>query len=94
MGKTEKGAVWLNKNKFSPYDYWQFWRNTEDKDVVNFMKFFTQINLREIDEIANKEKNINNLKLILANEATKYYMEAKLPRTLRKLHLILFYSKE
>ena len=71
MGKTEKGAVWLNKNKFSPYDYWQFWRNTEDKDVVNFMKFFTQINLREIDEIANKEKNINNLKLILANEATK-----------------------
>jgi len=71
MGKTEKGAVWLNKNKFSPYDYWQFWRNTEDKDVVNFMKFFTQINLREIDEIVNKEKNINNLKLILANEATK-----------------------
>ena len=71
MGKTEKGAIWLNKKKFSPYDYWQFWRNTDDNDVVRFLKFFTEIEPVKIDDLAAKEKNINNLKRILANEATK-----------------------
>ena len=68
MGKTEKGAVWLEKNLLSPYDYWQFWRNTDDRDVLKFLKMFTDLEIEKIDEIENK--NINNLKIILANEAT------------------------
>ena len=71
MGKTEKGAVWLNENLFSPYDYWQFWRNTDDKDVKRFLNFFTEIDLDEINRICEKENNINKLKIILANETTK-----------------------
>ena len=71
MGKTENGAIWLNENLFSAYDYWQFWRNTDDRDVKKFLNYFTEIEPSEIDEICNKENNINNLKIILANEATK-----------------------
>ncbi len=71
MGKTEKGAVWLNKNLFSSYDYWQFWRNTDDRDVKRFLNFFTNIDPIEIEKICIKEKNINNLKILLANETTK-----------------------
>ena len=71
MGKTEKGAVWLNEEKLSPYDYWQFWRNTDDRDVKRFLNFFTDIHPKELNEIINKEKNINNLKVLLANETTK-----------------------
>ena len=71
MGKTEKGAIWLNKDLMSPYEYWQFWRNTDDRDVERFLKFFTDIDIEEISNITKKEKNINNLKILLANEATK-----------------------
>ena len=71
MGKTEKGAIWLNEDKLSSYDYWQFWRNTDDRDVKRFLQFFTEIQPKEIDAIYDKEKNINNLKVLLANEATK-----------------------
>ena len=71
MGKTEKGAVWLNEELLSPYEYWQFWRNTDDRDVTRFLSYFTEIELNEINNIYDKEKNINNLKIILANEATK-----------------------
>ena len=71
MGKTEKGAIWLNEDKLSPYDYWQFWRNTDDRDVKRFLNFFTEIKSKELNEIISKEKNINNLKVLLANEATK-----------------------
>ncbi len=71
MGKTEKGAVWLNEKKFSSYDYWQFWRNTADNDVEKFLKYFTEINIKELETIINNEENINNLKILLANEATK-----------------------
>ena len=71
MGKTEKGAIWLNEDKLSSYDYWQFWRNTDDRDVKRFLQFFTEIQPKEIDAIFDKEKNINNLKVLLANEATK-----------------------
>ena len=71
MGKTEKGAIWLNEDQLSAYDYWQFWRNTDDRDVKRFLNFFTEINPKEIDAIFEKEKNINNLKILLANEATK-----------------------
>ncbi len=71
MGKTEKGAIWLNENQFSAYDYWQFWRNTDDRDVKRFLNFFTLIEPKEVEKIFNQEKNINNLKILLANEATK-----------------------
>ena len=71
MGKTEKGAVWLDKKLFSPYDYWQFWRNTADEDVKKFLKFFTEIEVNELSNMIEKEKDINKLKILLANEATK-----------------------
>ena len=71
MGKTEKGAVWLNPDLFSPYDYWQFWRNTDDRDVKNFLNFFTEISSEKIDNLFENKTNINNLKVLLANEATK-----------------------
>ncbi len=68
MGKTEKGAIWLDKKLLSPYDYWQFWRNTDDRDVIKFLKMFTEKKISEIEEI--KDRDINELKIILANEAT------------------------
>ena len=71
MGKTEKGAIWLNQSMFSSYEYWQFWRNTDDRDVKKFLNFFTDLEVDEINRIVDTENNINNLKIILANEATK-----------------------
>jgi len=71
MGKTEKGAIWLNKDLFSPYEYWQFWRNTDDRDVRRFLNYFTDIKTEEIENICDKEKNINKLKILLANNATR-----------------------
>ena len=68
MGKTENGAIWLDQKFLTPYDYWQFWRNTDDRDVLKFLKFFTDIETIEIDNF--KDKNINELKVLLANEAT------------------------
>ncbi len=70
MGKTEKGAIWLDKKLFSPYDYWQFWRNTSDEDVNKFLKYFTEIEFNKLSEKINGESNINKLKILLANEAT------------------------
>ena len=71
MGKTAKGAVWLNEDLLSPYDYWQFWRNTQDSDVGRFMRVFTDLAL---DEIARLEvlqgAEINDAKIVLATEAT------------------------
>ena len=68
MGKTENGAIWLDQKFLTAYDYWQFWRNTDDRDVLKFLKFFTDIETIEIDNF--KDKNINELKVLLANEAT------------------------
>ena len=70
MGKTEKGAIWLNKKMLSPYDYWQFWRNTDDKDVINFLKLFTDIDLEQIESLKNSNQDINKLKILLATETT------------------------
>ncbi|MEC9342317.1 MAG: tyrosine--tRNA ligase, partial [Pseudomonadota bacterium] len=71
MGKTAQGAVWLNAEQFSPWDFWQYWRNTEDADVGRFLKLFTTL---PMDEIARLEKlagsEINEAKKVLANEAT------------------------
>ena len=72
MGKTESGAIWLNDDMLSSYEYWQFWRNAEDADVVKFLKLFTELPLDEIDKLAKLTgKEINNAKIILADEATK-----------------------
>ena len=68
MGKTEAGAIWLDKKFLSSYDYWQFWRNTDDRDVVRFLKVFTDLEINEINNLQNK--NINELKVLLANKAT------------------------
>ncbi len=72
MGKTEKGAVWLNESMASPYEYYQFWRNIDDSDVFKFMKLFTDLPLEKISDFEqDKNININELKKILALEATK-----------------------
>jgi tyrosyl-tRNA synthetase len=71
MGKTAAGAVWLNADLVSPYDYWQYWRNTEDGDVVRFLKLFTVLPLPEIARLAAlKGQEINEAKKVLATEAT------------------------
>tara|TARA_B100001250_G_scaffold107510_1_gene90676 strand:+ start:601 stop:1824 length:1224 start_codon:yes stop_codon:yes gene_type:complete len=67
MGKTESGAIWLDKNLLSPYDYWQFWRNIDDRDLIKFLKMFTDMTVTEIE---NNNNNINDLKILLANNAT------------------------
>ena len=69
MGKTENGAIWLDKRFLTPYDYWQFWRNIDDKDVMKFIKIFTDIDIDQIEKIKND--NINELKILLANKATE-----------------------
>jgi tyrosyl-tRNA synthetase len=72
MGKTAQGAVWLNAARLSPYDYWQFWRNTEDADVGRFLRLFTELPLSEISRLeALGGSAINEAKIVLANEATK-----------------------
>jgi tyrosyl-tRNA synthetase len=71
MGKTAAGAVWLNADRVSPYEYWQYWRNTEDADVARFLKLFTVLPLPEIERLsALKDAEINEAKKILATEAT------------------------
>jgi tyrosyl-tRNA synthetase len=71
MGKTASGAVWLNEAQLSAYDYWQYWRNTEDADVVRFLKLFTALPLAEVDKLAAlKGAEINEAKKVLATEAT------------------------
>ncbi len=85
MGKSEHGAIWLNKDMLSPYDYWQFWRNTDDRDVLKFLKMFTDLSLDDIENL--KDKNINELKILLANNATEMLhgkREAKLSQDLAK----------
>ncbi|MDC3061150.1 tyrosine--tRNA ligase [Candidatus Pelagibacter sp.] len=68
MGKTESGAIWLDENLLPAYDYWQFWRNVDDRDLLKFLKMFTDINIKEIEN--KKNDNINDLKVLLANHAT------------------------
>jgi tyrosyl-tRNA synthetase len=71
MGKTASGAVWLNADMRSPYDYWQFWRNTEDADTARFLKLFTTLPMGEIEKLAALGgAEINEAKIVLANAAT------------------------
>jgi tyrosyl-tRNA synthetase len=72
MGKTENGAVWLNADLMSDYDFWQFWRNTHDDDVIRFLKLFTDLPLSQIDSYAHlKGQELNDVKKLLADEVTK-----------------------
>lgn len=72
MGKTSSGAVWLDEEMLSPYDYYQFWRNTEDGDVVRFLNYFTELSGADITELSSLEgQQINEAKKILAYEATR-----------------------
>src|SRR6201994_1111865 len=82
MGKTAAGAVWLNADLLSPYDYWQFWRNTEDADVGRFLKLFTDLPLDEIARLeAMQGAEINEAKKVLANEATRMLHGAEAAQT-------------
>jgi len=78
MGKTAAGAVWLNADARSPYEYWQFWRNTEDPDVGKFLKLFTDLPLAEIEKLEQLEGGeINQAKIVLANACTEMLHGAK-----------------
>jgi len=68
MGKTESGAIWLDEKLLSPYNYWQYWRNIDDRDVIKFLKMFTDLDTEKINKMKNE--NINVLKIRLANETT------------------------
>ncbi|CAL7960093.1 Tyrosine--tRNA ligase [Alphaproteobacteria bacterium] len=71
MGKSVKGAVWLNNEMLSPYEYWQFWRNTDDADVIRFLKLYTDLPISEIERLAKLEgQEVNEAKIVLADEAT------------------------
>ena len=72
MGKSEKGAIWLNKDLLSDHEFWQFWRNTEDDDVIKFLKLFTDLDLDKISDLDKLQgSDINKAKILLANEVTK-----------------------
>jgi tyrosyl-tRNA synthetase len=84
MGKTASGAVWLNADMLSPYDYWQYWRNAEDKDVGRFLRLFTELPLDEIARLEALEgAEINEAKKVLADEATKMLHGAEAAATAR-----------
>ncbi len=93
MGKTEKGAVWLDKKMFSPYDYWQFWRNTADEDVNKFLKFFSEIEINELLNKIESEKDINKLKILLANKATSIMHGSKAAEDSEETAKITFEKK-
>ena len=72
MGKSANGAIWLNESELSNWDFWQYWRNTEDPDVIKFLKLFTELPITEINKLEKlKGAEINEAKIILANEVTK-----------------------
>ena len=82
MGKTSDGAIWLDKKFLSPYEYWQFWRNTDDRDVVKFLKFFTDESTDKIENLMNKD--VNELKILLANKTTEMLHGKKKLKTQKK----------
>ena len=78
MGKTANGAIWLNNDQLSDWDFWQYWRNTEDLDVIKFLKLFTEVPISEINKLEKlKGAEINEAKIILANEVTKLCRSAE-----------------
>lgn len=84
MGKTSQGAIWLNADKLSPFDYWQFWRNTEDRDVGRFLRLFTTLPVEEIERLEKLQgAEINEAKKILADNATAFIHGAEAVRKAR-----------
>ncbi|MBI2707764.1 MAG: tyrosine--tRNA ligase [Proteobacteria bacterium] len=95
MGKTSQGAVWLNADLLSPYDYWQFWRNTEDQDVGRFLKLFTTLSLDEIKRLEVLEgAEINEAKKVLADAATAFIHGEEAVKEARATAQKLFESSE
>ena len=95
MGKTAKGAIWLNQDLCSPWDYWQFWRNTEDQDVIKFIKLFTEIEFNEIEKLQRlKGSEINDAKIILADAATKLLHGEKFAKEAKETANNLFNNKQ
>ena len=72
MGKTASGAIWLSEKYISVFDFWQYWRNTTDEDVIKFLKLFTEIELKEIEKLEKlKGEELNDAKILLANSVTE-----------------------
>jgi tyrosyl-tRNA synthetase len=85
MGKTASGAVWLDPRMTSPYDFWQYWRNTEDADVPRFLKLFTTLPLDEIEQLASlKGAEINEAKKILATAVTSQVYDSTVAKGLEE----------
>ena len=95
MGKTANGAVWLNADRLSEYDYWQFWRNTADDDVIRFAKLFTELPLEDIDELSKLTgPDINKAKIILADAATELLHGKECLKTIHETVENMFKNKE
>ena len=91
MGKTANGAVWLNSYQLSDWDFWQYWRNTEDLDVIKFLKLFTELPISEIDKLKKlKGAKINDAKILLANEVTKLCRDANVAQEISSSSAKLF----
>lgn len=94
MGKTAQGAVWLDDELLSPFEFWQFWRNTEDLDVGPFLRLFTELPIEEIQELEQLEDvDINQAKKILADEATRLCHGEEILETIHKSADALFYGQ-
>ena len=94
MGKTSEGAVWLDKNLLSSYDYWQFWRNTDDKDVIRYLKLFTELDLEKIKDYEGLSgSDINQAKILLADEATKLLHGKEAASKAKKTSITTFEKK-
>jgi len=95
MGKSEGGAIWLNSDMLPPYDYWQFWRNTQDADVIRFLKLFTELPLDEIDKMAAlKGSEINSAKKVLADECTRMLHGEEVLPSIHETAASLFSKKQ
>ena len=95
MGKTADGAIWLNNDQLSDWDFWQYWRNTEDLDVIKFLKLFTELPISEIDKLAKlKGAEINEAKIILANEVTKLCRSSEVANKISSSSAKLFNKSE
>lgn len=91
MGKTANGAIWLNKDQLSDWDFWQYWRNTEDLDVIKFLKLFTELPISEIQKLEKlKGAEINEAKIILANEVTKLCRDSEIAQKIASSSANLF----
>ena len=91
MGKTESGAIWLDEKLLSAFEYWQFWRNVDDRDVIKFLKMFTDLNVEEINKMMNED--INQLKIKLANETTSMLHGEKASRNAEQAAKEVFSGK-